>query len=233
MKRLAALLCCSVLTGCAALRGVAESAEPALGSARELRPRQAADLAELAGRELEKNGKSAEALVQFERARQLDPARARLARRLAVLYEQQGDFTRAGAEYQQALKLTPSDPDLLNDVGYFHYQRGDLAEAECWLRGALKEKADHAHAAVNLGIVLAKTERFEESLQAFRLALPPEQALCNVGVLLAQQGRGDEARRALAEALRLDPKLRPAQTVLARLEQPPQSAVQQASYRPR
>ncbi len=220
MKRLLLWLACCSLAGCIPMgkRDASVIAEP--GQPHELPPRQAAELCEVAGRELEQNAREAEAIAQYERARQLDPKRTHLARKLAVLYDRQGDATHAGKEYHEALRLSPHDADLFNDVGYFHYQSGNLPEAENWLRGALKEKPAHERAAVNLGIVLGKQGRFDESLKSFSLVLAPAQARCNVGMLMALAGRTDEARSAIRQALQLEPGLRQAQVLLARLEKP-------------
>jgi len=219
-------LLCS-LAGCSGLCGRGSDDPSELQSegpppqARESPRVQAAELCETAGRELEHDGKEGEAVIQYERARQLDPSRLNVARRLAVLYDHRGDFDRAGVEFQKALALFPRGADLLNDIGNCHAHRGDLAEAENWLRGALEQKPDHQQAAVNLGTVLGKQGRYDESLQAFLRVLPPAEAHCNVGVLMARGQRLPEARAALHEALRLDPQLKQASTFLAHLDRIP------------
>jgi hypothetical protein len=48
----------------------------------------------------------------------------------------------------------------------------------------------------------------------------PAEARSNVGVILARQGKHEEARQMLREALALAPELKPAQVVLAKLEEP-------------
>jgi Tfp pilus assembly protein PilF len=234
------LLLCS-LAGCSGLSGRGPADPSDLQSegpppqSRGLPRDQAAELCETAGRELEQNGKGAEAIVQYERARQLDPARVHVARRLAVLYDRKGNFDRAGVEYQKALALSPHDADLFNDIGSCHEQRGDLVEAENWLRGALDQKPGHQRATVNLGGVLAKQGRYDESLQAFLQALPPAQAYCKVGVQLARGQLISEARAAFHEALRLDPQLKQASAFLAHLDRPasPNDPRQVAKAEPR
>ncbi len=135
-----------------------------------------------------------------------------------MLYDRLGDDERALTEYDRALQAAPHDADLLNDRGYFHYQRSEWADAEKWLRQALEANPKHVRATINLGLTLARLERYEESLESFRRVLPEAQARCNVGILLAQQAKPAAARDSLEEALRLDPHLKQAQVILAKLD---------------
>jgi Tfp pilus assembly protein PilF len=187
----------------------------------ELPPAKAAELCWAAGEEMRKGGFEAEAVTQYEKVREHDPRWPRVAWRLALLYDRQGNGVKAAAEYQRALEAEPRNADLLNDYGYFSYQRGDLANAEARLRQALTLSPKHARVSVNLGLTLGKQGRFAEALACFQRTLPPAQAHCNVGVLLANQGRTAEARSYFQEAQRLDPALAQARTFLALLDRPP------------
>lgn len=189
-------------------------------SSSELPPQKAAELCLVTGRELEKSGFEAQAILQYEKARQYMPQAAAVTRRLAVLHDRQGDHAKALAEYQQALKATPKDADLLNDLGYFYYQRHDWPEARKWLQQAVEVSPKHQRAWVNLGLTLGQEERYEESFEAFAKALAPAEAHYNLGVILAQHGKDEEAKQAFREALKLEPNLKQAQIVLARLENP-------------
>jgi Tfp pilus assembly protein PilF len=190
---------------------------------KELPPEQTAELAQAAAEELEKQGHEVEAIAQYENARQHDPHRP-VARRLAVLYDRVGDDQRALKEYDRAVQAAPRDAELLNDRGYFHYERGEWAEAEQWLRRALEVDPQQARATINLGLVLARQERYEESLATFQRVLPDAQARCNVGMVLAQQGKASAAWNALEAALQLDPHLTQARAVLGKLEMATNSA---------
>ena len=155
---------------------------------------------------------------EYQRAREKDPRLPGVARRLAVLYDREGDAEHARREYQAALREQPRDPDLLNDVGCFHYQRGEAAEAEKYLRRALAVRPDHPRAWGNLGKVLALEGKYEQSCEAFGHVVRPAQAAMNVGVLLAKEGKVAEARQVLHEAMRLEPDLKAARAVLAGLD---------------
>ena len=196
---------------------------PAIPPARggELTPAQAAQLCLTAGEALEKKGFMAEALRQYENARQHDPHAPAVARHLAVVYDLQGDAARAEREYLRALQEQPSDAELLNDFGYFHYRHNHFQAAENWLRNAITANPKCACAWTNLGQVLAYQGRAEESYQAFAHVLRPAEAYSNLGILLAKQGRTAEARDALQKAVKLDPGLKQPRAFLKALPDMP------------
>jgi Flp pilus assembly protein TadD len=182
---------------------------------------------------LARKGHLKEAIALYEQARQQGTSRVDYCWRMALLYDRLGDDKKAAEEYQRAYQLYPQDARLACDVGYFHYTRGSWQDAECWLRHAIKLAPAHQKAWVNLGLVLANQERFDESLTAFKQVVAPGQAHSNLGVLLARLGRHDEARTQLREALRLNPDLRQARISLDLIDRPKTApAIQQASYQP-
>jgi Tfp pilus assembly protein PilF len=187
-------------------------------SKHDLPPAEAAKVCLAAAEELEKGGHYGQAIALYEKARQDYPGYATVSRRLAVLYDMQGNFTRAQEEYQKALELTPRDADLLNDVGYSWYCRGDWTQAENHLRQAVAANPGHKRAWVNLGLTLGQQQRYDESLAAFGNAVTPAQAQCNLGFVFTTQGKWDEARVAYGNALRLDGSLTLARAALDKLE---------------
>ena len=157
---------------------------------KELPADRTAELCQAAAEELEKQGLNSDAVIQYEKARRLDPKRGPVvARRLAVLYDRLGDDAHALADYKEALTAAPHDADLLNDFGYYHYQRGELDDAEKCFRQALDVNHSHLRATVNLGLTLGKQGKADASLEAFRQVLPASRPYCNVGVLLRSRGR--------------------------------------------
>jgi Tfp pilus assembly protein PilF len=229
MRRLLAVIGVLVPVGCQSLPLVGNGDPPPLSvkadapatsaAPAELPPEQAAQVCLATARELEKSGYQAEAIRGYEKARQADPRLAGVARRLAVLYDKQGDHSRAAVEYHTALQQAPHDADLLCDFGYFHYERGDYDEAEKWLRKSIEAKPEHQKAWVNLGLTLGRRGREAESIEAFTKVVPPAQAHYNLGMVLGSEGRTEEAKKALRQALALDPDLRPARAALAKLEE--------------
>ncbi len=216
---LAALLLAS---GCAAIEEV-----PGLARASSLDPvafsKAQADLTRKSGEIAEQQGKLPEAIRHYEQARLLHPeGNEPLARRLAVLYDRQGEDTKARSTYEELLQQNPHDADLLNDYGVFYLTRDDGPTAEHWLRQALLAQPGHQRAKMNLGKSLALQGRLPESHQAFAEVVGPAAAYSNLGVLLAGQGRTREARDHFQRALALDASLVPARDFLAHVDSLPQ-----------
>ena len=103
--------------------------------------------------EFEKKGQTEDAIRLYEKARACEPTTEKVAsRRLAVLYDQAGEFSKSSTEYETLLKAQPKDANLLNDIGYSYYCRGDWANAEAYLTKAVQQDPNHKRAWVNLGL---------------------------------------------------------------------------------
>ena len=132
-----------------------------------LPPAEAAKACISTADEMAKGGYRKEAILLYERARQLDPGQKHVCRYLAVLYDEEGDDAKALTEYVAAQKLTPKDADLLNDFGYYYFSRGDLTKAEQWFRAAIAQSPKHERAWVNLGMVLGQAGRYQKVMRRF------------------------------------------------------------------
>ncbi len=206
------------LAGCANQASFQGENPYVVESVRDLPATESARLCIATARELERSASFAEAVVQYERARQFDPGIPGVSRKLAGLYNTLDRYSRARDEYQKALAEEPDDALLMNDYGYFHYSHGNLEQAELWLRRSIDADPFLDVAWVNLGVVLADQERYKESLKAFQQVLPSAEAHYNLGICLVRQGRYDEGREALSEALRLDSGLVEAREVIGWME---------------
>ena len=177
---------------------------------------QAARACVVAAEGLAREGRVAEAVAQYEKARAIDPA-VKVARQLGALYDRQGKSDRALAEYRRALREGPRDAALFNDLGYCYYRQGNYREAESWLRQAVAVNPACDRAWAHLGRVLGKEGRYEESCDAVARAVRPGQG-AGMKALLAEEGRLEEAEGTLHTALELQPGLQLAQIVLRVLE---------------
>ncbi len=184
---------------------------------KDLSPDETSRVCVSAAEELAKTGDEIHAILLYEKARRTNPKCA-VSRRLAVLYDRQGDFQKAQEEYLKALKKTPKDADLLNDFGYGYYSRGRWAEAEKYLRQALTIKPGHQHAAMNLAMCVGEQGRYDEALDLFAKVVTPAQARCNLAFILTTQHKWQEAKRVYQEALHIDPDIPLARAALAKLE---------------
>lgn len=202
-----------------------EEGNAATPKAQELPGKPAALLLITMAEGLEKDGKDADAIVYYERARDLDPALAdRASRRLAVLYDRVDEQAKAIHEFQEQLKKKPKDAALLNDMGYSLYNRANWAEAENHLRKAVTADKNFKPAWVNLGLALAQQGKQQEALDAFSHAVSSAEAYSNLGFVLAVQGKKPEAIAAYRRALEVEPALKIAQAAVLRLEQEAQAA---------
>lgn len=147
------------------------------------------------------------AIAQFEQARQLDPNLKGVAHPLAVLYDRQGRLDAAQREYDRALKEDSRNADVLNDFGYFLYSRGDFAGARQRLEQAIARNAQHPKARINLAMIMAAEERYDEAFVHFEHALGPAAAHHNIGLLKLRSGMQDEGLAHLREASTGDPSL--------------------------
>jgi len=184
----------------------------------DLPPKVAAEACLATARELEAKGCDAEAADQYLRARKFAPNQEGVAWRLAVLFGRNGYQQKAAEEFAVALKEQPKEADLHNDAGYFFAQNEQWLEAEKHLRRAIELDRKHRQAWINLGTVLGKTGRDDESLKAFAQVLKPAEASYNVGLLAAARGNHDRGRSLIEKALAQDPKLPNAAIVLTKLE---------------
>lgn len=198
MTRVLSILLAVLLTGCATPEPIAEGPE--------LPPIQAAAANLATADDLAAAGYEADAIRQYEQARQRDPS-VRVAHRLAVLYDRLARDDRALAEYRRAMTESPDDPGLHNDLGYFYLSRDRPAQAEPLFRRALALDASMQRAWVNLGLCLAAQGRTAEAVEAMDRVLPPEQSRSNAAMVLAREQRFDEARALAVESLSIRPDL--------------------------
>lgn len=194
-------------------------------SAENLPADEAARLLVVHGDKLVERGREAQAVVQYEKARSLQPDYPGLAHKLAVLYDRLAQDQKALAEYHRAWQQQPNDPNVVNDFGYFHYQRGRYAEAERLFRQALALCEQQAspgarpwwsrpsnkqgwetvreRACVNLGLALAQQDKLQEAFTVFTKVLPPAQAHYNMAVVLLQRaGRLPEEQAAQQQRIK-------------------------------
>lgn len=167
-----------------------------------------AEACRLTALELATAEKDEHAIAQFEQSRQLAPNLKGIAHPLAVLYDRQGRLDAAQREYERALQEDPRNADVLYDYGYFLYSRGDFAGARQRLDQALARNAQHPKARINLAMVLAAEERYDEAFGHFEQALGPAAAHHNIGLLQMRAGRQQEAIAHLQQSAATDPSLR-------------------------
>ena len=173
--------------------------------------------------QLEQDNKELDAIIYYEKARQLDEKYQDIcSRRLAVLYDRVDEQARAMNEYQRLLAKIPNDSTLLNDLGYSYYNRGQWQQAEIYLQKSVKADRSNKRAWINLGMTLAQLDRNAEALEAFQQAVSRAEAHANLAFIMSAKGHIEDAIREYETALTLEPALRQARHALEKLKQTPQ-----------
>lgn len=166
-------------------------------------------------RQLEEQGEHAEAEAVYLQILEHHPSRADAYLRLAVLNDKQGKWDQSKRYYVKAIELDPGNPTTFANHGYSLYLQGELDEAEMNLRQALAIKPDLEKAQNNLGVVLARTGRFQEALFQFeRGGCSASEAHSNLAFALAVEGHWDAAAECYQISLDLDPSSQVAQSGL-------------------
>jgi Tfp pilus assembly protein PilF len=221
VRRLLIVACATLALGnslgCATLSaprwlggGSAPESTEALTAADQLPKSQTVQACLATADQLSAQGHVREAALLLEKAQRLDPQAAEYPKRLAGLYDLQGDPVRATAEFRRALAASPGDAQLLNDFGCLLDRQGNHDEAEGHLRRAVELEPQNQRAITNLAICVARQGRHQEAFDLFASVVGPAAAHTNVGMLLARGGRTTEAQAAFRNALAIDPTQRQA-----------------------
>jgi Flp pilus assembly protein TadD len=159
------------------------------------------------GFSLFQQGKSKEAVVELEKALQIDPKHWKAHNNMALASIDLGELELAEAHYRESLAIEPQ-PAIYNDLGFVLERMGLTEDATAAYRKALELDPGSAAAQFNLGSALARSGDFREAEMHLRAALeskPSTQTYTGLGIVLSHQGKSDEAVASLQTALELDP----------------------------
>jgi len=145
------------------------------------------------GNVLERQGKSAEAIAQYQKALALKPDCAEAYLSLGVALKDQGKLAEAADHYRKALAIKPDYTDAHVRLGTALARQGEYDAAMACLGKALAIQPDCIEAHVNLGAVLVRLNRLDDAARQFRAALMlsphhPEASRNLDLVLAAQEG---------------------------------------------
>jgi len=161
------------------------------------------------GIQLEAQGKPDEAIVQYQKALEIDPNYADARLDLGNALFSQGKVEEAVKEYSAILKADPENKKASIGVANALAKkgRGDVAASE--YAKILESDPNNADAHYNLGLMLSKQGKLDEAAEHYRKALDinPNYAKAhnNLGTLLTQQNKPDEALPHYQEAIRIKP----------------------------
>jgi tetratricopeptide (TPR) repeat protein len=137
-------------------------------------------------------GRSEEAIRQFQEALRRDPVSAEAYRGLAKAHEQMGRVDLAEETFKQAIGLRPRDWAGHNTLGAFYYWHARLPEAEQCFRRVVELAPDSYRAYRNLGGVYYSMGRYDEAISSNLKSIeihPTAEAYSNLGAVYFLTGR--------------------------------------------
>ena len=173
----------------------------------------------------ESRNQNDQAAKQYEKALSVDAKDEAALLGYARLLDRQNKFDEALKYYSQSVAAHPKSAGSQNDLGLCLARRGQFPQAAQSLKMAVSLDPQRPLYRNNLATVLVEMQREDEALQELLAVHDPAAARYNMGVLLHQAKRPDRAVVHFAEAVRLNPSMRPAQEWLARLNAPQNEAV--------
>ena len=156
-----------------------------------------------------RNGRSAEAIEQYQKALAAWPRYALARNNLGNAYLRSGRTDEAIEQYQAALALQPDDPTTHDHLGDALLKKGRVSEAIAHFQKALALQPGDAASYDSLGNALLKTGQVDEALPRFRQALDLDPGNAdfhnNYGNALLGKRKLDEAIEQYEKALALRP----------------------------
>ncbi|MFZ0432790.1 MAG: tetratricopeptide repeat protein, partial [Candidatus Acidiferrales bacterium] len=170
-----------------------------------------------------RDGQTDEAIGDFERALQIDPANVIALENLGSAYRQEKRWAEARSALERALQLSPDDPAANYGLGMVFAQLDVTERAYQYLQKALAVHPDDPQVLNNLGVLFVRTHRLEEAEKNFqeciRVAPAFDQSYLNLARLYALQGDNRKARAVLLELLKQHPGHPQAEKELQQLSQ--------------
>jgi tetratricopeptide (TPR) repeat protein len=156
-------------------------------------------------------GRTEEAIAQFQMALAINPDFAEPHNNLGVVFAHQGRKEEAIAQYQKALAIKPDYAEPHYNLGNAFVRQGYVAEAISHYQKALAIKPDYMEVQNNLALVLATCPQasFRNGIEAVRLAERANQlaggnnpaVLCTLAAAYAEAGRFPEAIETVQRAM--------------------------------
>lgn len=165
----------------------------------------------------ERRGQYEQAVKIYERELPTNAKKVLIHHRLAVIAAREGQWDKSREHFTEACRLEPRNSEVLGDLGYALYLQHQLPDAEQCLLAAVEANPQNKAAQNNLGIVLGVQGKYEQSLAAFRRAVPDAEAHANLGYVHMQLGDADKAMDELNQALSLDKGLKTAAVALVQM----------------
>jgi len=150
-----------------------------------------------------------DALVQWQKAVELNPEEAKTHFNLALALERAGQTDQAIAEYQITIGLDPENSGALTNLAVALARRGRMDEAIQYFEQGVRIEPQSAKARGNLAAALMEKGRIDEAIEQCRTALAIDPGYSDahntLGIILNRGGQLDEAILHLEKAVAGDP----------------------------
>ena len=146
------------------------------------------------------------AKILLEKAVELDPSRWRSHNGVGVIADLEQRFPASIRHYQRGLEINPNSAMLMSNIGYSRYLAGDLVQAEHDFLSAISNDNGYETAWRNLGLVFARTGRYEEAVEVLQISSEEQVARNDVGYVALLNEDFKEAEALFDEAIRLSPR---------------------------
>ncbi|MGH9703634.1 MAG: tetratricopeptide repeat protein, partial [Candidatus Acidiferrales bacterium] len=170
-----------------------------------------------------REGRTDEAILDFQRALQIDPDLLIALGNLGNAYRQAKRWKDAEDIFRRILDLNPEDPEANYGLGMVFAQRNDTDRAYEYLQKALGARPAYPEALNNLGVLYLRTQRRAEAERSFqesiRAAPAFDQPYLNLARVYAIEGSTQKARAVLLDLLKQHPGHAQAEKQLERLPQ--------------
>ncbi len=195
-------------------------------------PPLGADVYYQAGQLAEERNRPDEALRQYSKALEKNPKYLPALVASARLLDRLGKPDEAMQVYRAAISLHPGKAAPYNDLGLSLARRRQWKAAAAAMRKATELAPKSARYRNNLAMALVRSGDVDGALKELLEAHDPAAAHYNLAYLLKDAGQVATATSHLQRAVKLDPSLKAAETLLAKLQSSPQRPPTQVARRP-
>jgi len=154
-----------------------------------------------------------EAIVELEKAIEMNPSYEEAYTNLGVAYAGKGMYDEAISEYNKAIEIDPSDASAHCNLGAVYSHKGMHDEAIVELRKAIEINPSDAVAYTNLGVIYGRKAMYDDGITAHKKAIEINpnfaQAHSNLGAAYYKKGEYNLAIKHYDRAVELGYRVRP------------------------